>query len=259
MKAIILGSGGPIPDGKRCAPSHVVICSVGPILLDCGSGAGFRLAQAKIPFKDIQYIFLSHLHMDHCIEFPSIVFSAFLTGRKQPVHVFGPKGLAHLGEVFFDDIFSYLKIIVKTVTGNDLSVIYHEISPERIDLSKELSIHAGLVKHGNIEAYGYRIEESGKSITYSGDTEPCDSVMALSRGVDLLIHDCAFPDSVRTSPGHTLPFQLRLIVSETKPKQVVLTHLFPACNGHEEEMKKSVETGFKGKVSVAEDLMEFDV
>jgi ribonuclease BN (tRNA processing enzyme) len=258
MRVVILGSGGPIPDGRRVGASHLVETSVGPILFDTGTSAGFRLAQAKVPFRDIDHIFLSHLHMDHCIDMPSIIFSAFLTGRTQPVNVYGPKGLVHLGQSFFDDLFPYLKGIIKSVTRNELSVTYHEIVEGRTDIGK-VAVHAGTVSHGNITSFGFRIEDSGKIVTYSGDTEPCDGIIKLAQGADLLIHDCAFPDSAGPSPGHTIPSQLRSIASRSGCKHVVLSHLFPPCNGHEEEMVQSVKAGFGGAVSVAEDLKIFQV
>ncbi len=66
----------------------------------------------------------------------------------------------------------------------------HEIKPGVIYQDKNVKVTAFAVRHGSWPlALGYRFDAAGKSIVFSGDTAPAESVVEACNGCDLLIHE----------------------------------------------------------------------
>lgn len=52
-------------------------------------------------------------------------------------------------------------------------------------------VSTDLVSHP-VEAYGFRLGYQGRTLTYSGDTGPCDALDTLARGADLFLCEASF-------------------------------------------------------------------
>jgi ribonuclease Z len=79
-------------------------------------------------------------------------------------------------------------------------------------------------------SYGYRVDSDYGSVALSGDTEPCDSMIELAKGVDLLIHECTFLEDIiqqREMRGHSGPRGAGKVARKAGAKKLVLTHLGP--------------------------------
>jgi ribonuclease Z len=64
----------------------------------------------------------------------------------------------------------------------------------------------------------------------TGDTAPCDSVVELARGADVLVHDTAFLDELieaRQMWSHSGPTGAGRVAAAAGVKTLVLTHLGP--------------------------------
>ena len=61
------------------------------------------------------------------------------------------------------------------------------------------------------------------TLVYSGDTEPAESVRDLCHGdVDVLIHECSFPDAYASVSNHTTPAKLRDLIYDQHIDRIVL-------------------------------------
>jgi ribonuclease BN (tRNA processing enzyme) len=75
------------------------------------------------------------------------------------------------------------------------------------------------------ESIGVRIEERGKRVVFSGDTDYSPALAALAADADLLVVECSFPEQkVR---GHLNLPTLLTVVREARPKRVIMSHLSP--------------------------------
>src|SRR5881227_1575714 len=65
MRVTLLGTGTPFPNAERFGSAILVETGGKKLLFDCGRGVVIRLAQAGINPKDIDGLFLTHLHFEH--------------------------------------------------------------------------------------------------------------------------------------------------------------------------------------------------
>jgi ribonuclease Z len=108
LRVTLLGTGSPQPRMDRFGPSILVEAGENKLLFDCGRGAAQRIEQIRIPFTEIDALFLTHLHSDHVVGIPDLWLTGWARGRKVPFQVWGPAGtkemMFHLKEAFQFDI-----------------------------------------------------------------------------------------------------------------------------------------------------------
>src|SRR5438034_5096585 len=104
MKLTVLGSGSTIPHPKRSSAGFWLETDGGKLLLDCSAAIPFRMAQEGLDWPNLDAIWISHFHMDHCGG-----LAPFLAGtkhtptmkdRKKPLKIFGPTGIKKLIDGF---------------------------------------------------------------------------------------------------------------------------------------------------------------
>jgi ribonuclease BN (tRNA processing enzyme) len=47
---------------------------------------------------NIKTVFLTHLHSDHTVGYPDLIFTSWVMGRPEPLSVYGPKGIKTMTE-----------------------------------------------------------------------------------------------------------------------------------------------------------------
>ena len=258
---VIIGSGASWPDGERSSPSQVIVAGKEPLLFDCGPGTGMNLMKAGINPATVSWIFLTHLHIDHSLEFPSIVFAGYLAGRKEEVNLYGPPGIINFCNSLFDKVYPSAPQIIRRIGEAGWKITPNEVTKGLVHQSKDYRVLSAPVEHG-IPAVAYRIETEGGTVVISGDTRPCESLIELAKGADLLIHECSFPDEmaeIARVSYHSTAREAGDVASRAGVKTVVLTHLFPQWKDREKEMIDSVRSRFGGEVIPSHDLIEVTV
>jgi len=254
LKLNLLGSGGATPYSERTTPMAVLTIGNASLLFDCGSGACLRLAQARTRPSNIEAIFLTHFHADHCVDLPLILLSSYLDGRQRPIRLYGPDGLKSYVQAI-NNLYSYIPTLVRNVTGVEFQLEITELDGGESVSDESWCVTAARARHG-VPALGYRISTENATVVLSGDTEPSDDIVAIARGAQVLVHDCSFPDSIGEAPGHTLPRDLGVVAKRAGVKALVLTHLFQEVLGHEQEIHDSIAKNYDGKIVFGTDLLE---
>jgi ribonuclease Z len=81
---------------ERAGPSALVVHhSAGEehpslYLVDAGRWVTQRLAQAQVPWLDIEAVLFTHHHMDHDIGWPDLFMTGYNMGRREKWQVYGP-------------------------------------------------------------------------------------------------------------------------------------------------------------------------
>src|SRR5579884_3066600 len=90
---VFLGTGNPNPDPQRMGPSLAVISAGRVYVVDCGPGVVRRAAQAGIAMDQLTRAFITHLHSDHTVGYPDLIFTPAVAGRRTALEIYGPPGL----------------------------------------------------------------------------------------------------------------------------------------------------------------------
>jgi ribonuclease Z len=108
MQVTLLGTGTPFPNAERFGSAILVEAAGKSFLFDCGRGVVIRLTQSEVNPKDIDGLFLTHLHSDHVVGIPDLWLSGWFLERSKPLRMWGPQGTSsmakHLAQAFAFDI-----------------------------------------------------------------------------------------------------------------------------------------------------------
>ncbi len=250
MNIILLGTGVAIPQLEKAQSGILVKTPDELMLFDCGAGVLGRIVQSGYDFLKIRTLFFTHHHLDHDADFLALLKAQKLVNEDRDslmpeVIVYGPDGTEdHVCRLL--DLYDYLSVQVKVVELTDGSIarIGSAVATARAS------------KH-SVPSLAYRLQTPTSALVYSGDTEPTEAIRDLCHGnVDVLIHECSFPDSYAPITNHTTPARLRDLVADLKVDRIVLTHLYPHTVGLENEMIETIKEKFAGRVDIAYDLMK---
>jgi len=272
LKVTLLGTGSPQPRMDRFGPSILVEAGEKKLLFDCGRGATQRIEQIKIPFTEIDALFLTHLHSDHIVGIPDLWLTGWARGRKIPLRVWGPAGtkemMSHLEEAFKFDI--QIRQADDKLPSRGVAVVAKDIEQGVVYDDAGIKVTAFSVDHGLVKpALGYRIDFAGHSLVLSGDTRYSENLIKFSQGTDVLIHEVIDPEAFRArNPSisverfnaivghHTSAEQAGTIFARVKPKLAVYSHIVP---GDATNLIPLTRKTYSGPLEVGEDLMVVEI
>ncbi len=292
---ILLGTGTPVPDPSTWGPGSAIVVGKRLFLVDAGAGVTRRLAAAGFTrVHDIEAVFLTHLHSDHTLGYPDLIFTTWIMGRRGPLAVYGPAGLRamtdHIMQAWSADIDVRVKGLERE-TRDWLRVDVHEIlvAPSGAERKARdstttprggvpiivydrngVKVTAVAVPHGEWAAFAFRFDAPGRSITFSGDTAPSRALAAAAKGTDVLVHEVYNSKRVKPEdrPGgeywpeylrayHTSDVELGRLAAEARPGQLVLDHVL-RFGGSDEEIVAGIRAGgYTGRVVFGKDLDRF--
>lgn len=272
IRVTLLGTGsGPRAFLDKAGISTLVEAGGERLLFDAGRGSVQRLVQAGFPMNAATKLFLTHLHSDHVIGIPDLMLSPWAAApeRKVPLEVWGPDGtremMRHLEQAFAFDI-HMRRDVDESFSPDGIRMVAHDIQPGKVYERNGVTVTAFLVPHGRVEpSYGYRVDYAGRSVALSGDTSPSDNLVAVCKGVDVLIHEAIdlevlrrlVPDKRRLDAivaRHTTPEQAADVFRQVSPRLAVFSHS-PGTAAIVEQTRRS----YPGRVEMGEDLMVIEI
>lgn len=296
IRIVMLGSGAALVDPDRGHAGFVLTVEGRHYLFDIGHGTTRQLVRANIDPSTVNHVFISHLHFDHIGDTAYFIISTWMSNRAVKPQIYGPPGTAHFvahlleGGAFQADIHARAQYKQRAESMEMVRPDVHEIAPGLVFDDGNVKVSADYVEHIPCEilhCFGFRIEAAGKVIVFSGDTSPCESMVRLARGADLLIHDCTFPEEAlefrrQTNIGtyaHTSPTELGKLATRAGVKSVVATHFghFDTTSpvmkrylakhmpielvGPEfmESVVRDIRKHYAGPLAIARDLMRIDL
>jgi ribonuclease Z len=92
ITVVLCGTGAPM-EPTRAQACTAVFVGGKFLLFDVGDGAKRSMDILKMPFGDIQSVFLTHYHSDHFADLGEIIERSWASGRRRELTVHGPTGL----------------------------------------------------------------------------------------------------------------------------------------------------------------------
>jgi ribonuclease BN (tRNA processing enzyme) len=278
-RLILLGTkGGPqVGESGRSNCSTVLLINDVPYVVDCGYGTSRQLIAARVPLNRLRYIFITHHHSDHNLEYGPLLYNAWVTGLPVRVDAYGPPGLDKMSQ----DFFHYMKFDIDTRIVDEgrpdprgLVSVHEFDKPGEVLVNNDVKVRACLVRHPPIkQAYAYRFDASDRAVVISGDTAYAPELAEFAKGAEVLVHEVMYlprvealigrlPNAIRLREhllaAHTVPEDVGRVAAQAGVKTLVLSHFVPGDDPSitDEQWAHDVRKHFKGKIIVGKDLME---
>lgn len=283
VKLILLGTkGGPSLLSSEVLPqSTALVVGQDVYLIDAGYGASYRLLEAGIKLKDIKGIFITHMHSDHILDYPSLIMNSWLSGLKHPVQIFGPQGIKNST----DDIYSAFKrdiqLRIEDEGRADIRSLMklNEYRQGQVYQDDNISVTALAVPHSPFEmgeAYAFRFQVGDKVIVFSGDMNFNKPFIKFAKNADILVSEVVHLEGVKglaqrmgygqkfidaVISHHITTQDVGKTAQQAKVKHLVLSHLVPAEDKTltDAKWKSEISPFYSGKITVGKDGMSFQV
>jgi ribonuclease Z len=262
MRVTLLGTGTPFPNVERFGSAILVEVAGKALLFDCGRGVVIRLTQAGVSPKEIDGLFLTHLHSDHVVGIPDLWLSGWFLSRDRPLAIWGPPGsrsmAKHLVQAFAFD-FRIRQAAPDPLPAKGVEIDAKEIEQGEIYNDGLTGVSAFLVDHGTVKpAFGYRIDSADHSVVISGDTKFCENLVDFVRAADCLIHVAWSADWKNPTPPSKRSIasaeDAGRVFAMVKPKLGVVYHY-----KDEEGLWDAVRKEYQGPLVIGKDLLTINV
>ncbi|MFX0107346.1 MAG: MBL fold metallo-hydrolase [Candidatus Hodarchaeota archaeon] len=270
-KVVLLGTGTPNPDPRKAGPSVAVIVDESVYLVDFGPGVVRRAMEAGLRCPQLTLAFLTHLHSDHTVGYPDLIFTPAVMNRNGPLNVHGPRGIQSMTDHIFS---AYREDIRERIEGLEpavpeaYAVNVNEIPDDGTKIlfqDDTVSVEAFPVVHGSWPAFGFKFATPDKTIVISGDTAPSSNLIEKSKNCDILVHEVYSAVALESRPSnwkkyhtsvHTSTIELADIARQVKPKLLVLYHQLTGSQTNEGLLSEVTER-YDGDIVSGEDLDVF--
>jgi ribonuclease BN (tRNA processing enzyme) len=278
-RLVLLGTGGgPRVTAKgRAKPATLIVANNVPYVIDCGDGVALQFVRAGFALDALRYIFLTHHHSDHNLDYGNLVYAGWAAGLRTPVDAYGPPPLKAITEAYFELNRFDIETRIADEGRIDLRKLLtvHEFAASGLVMqNSDVKVTAARVRHPPIEqAYAYRFDAADRSIVISGDTTYSPELIALAKGADVLVsevmHLAGIENLLTKVPNaatlrahllasHIVTEDLGRLAAEAGVKTLVLSHLVPGDDPSISDAMwtEGVRKHYGGTIVVGRDLLE---
>ena len=228
---------------------------------------------------DVTHLFLSHLHYDHIGDVPRLLLTRWDQGAGlvDELKIYGPPPTGMVIESTLAGHGPFgLDLVARTQDQSSLDVyaarggqgkrrwpapVVMEVEPGDCVDDGGWRVQVARAEHFTpyLNCCAFRFEAQGRSIVYSGDSGPTDTIRALAQGCDVLVHMCHFLTGTAPSRafatsccGH---LELAALAAEAGVRTLVITHITEQFDrpGVRERTISEMAQVFKGTIIFGED------
>ncbi len=122
-------------------------------LIDCGEGSQHQLLHTNLSLNNLEAIFITHIHGDHCYGLPGLLATAATRGRVKPLILLGPERIK-----------SYIDgVCESTALHLPYAVHFHPVERQHTDfITGDYSVKSVELSH-RVPSYGYLFTETACS------------------------------------------------------------------------------------------------
>jgi ribonuclease Z len=283
MRITALGTG--MPNQTRAAVSISYLVELGngeKFLFDVGSGSMANLFSLRPDFSKLDKVFASHLHIDHVGDFMGLHIGGWLSGRYDPIHIYGPTGSKpELGtKAFVEGMQKGYAWDLATRSGalpdKGAQIVVHEFDyqQENVVVYQEngVTIRSWPAIHSLDGSVSYSLEWNGLKYVFGGDTYPNKWYIKYAADADVASHEAFLPPKTLaayfgwdlkqatyvSTRIHTEPQAFGKVMSAVKPRLAIGYHSVQSPENNAAIMD-GVRKTYDGPLALARDLMVVNV
>jgi ribonuclease BN (tRNA processing enzyme) len=240
VQLTVLGCAGTFPGPHSPCSSYLVEHDGFRLVVDMGAGSLGEL-QNHIGLLDVDAIYISHLHADHCLDLVAYSYARRYhpDGLPPRLPVYGPDGTCSRICGAFDspplngllDVFDFHEVPVGTM----------QLGP--FEVTSALSNHP-------VECHALRISAGGASLTYSADTGVSDALVELARDTDLFLCEASWEDGDHPEGVHLSGRQAGEHAARAGARRLLLTHLVAWVDP--DAIRAEAKAAYDGELDVAQ-------
>ena len=277
----VLVGGTPTPTADRFGSSHVLKIGDELLMFDCGPAATHKLVKAGLFPTQVDNLFFTHHHFVHNIDYPCFLLCRWdqAAGNANELHVYGPtlteeitQGLIGENGVFSPDwrarVGHPLSQQIYVNRGGTLPRVPPNPQAKNVGIGevasgKNWEVIAASAEHVQpwLDSLAYRVDTSQGSVVFTGDTQPCQSVIDLAKGADMMLCMCwddqEIMDENGEAGGQCGTTGAARMAQEAGVEKLVLVHVGPHLSGHG-PMEKGIgdiRRIYDGQLIFSEELM----
>jgi ribonuclease Z len=277
----ILGAGTPTPTPTRWGSAYAVHVGGEYLMFDCGPAATHKLVKVGIFPTQVDYLFFTHHHFDHDVDYPCFLLCRWdqSIGQENQLQVYGPTLTERITERILGENGAFVhdwkarvghplsqRVYVNrggTLPRQPPSVAAQDVGPGLVYRGREWQVTAAPAEHVQpfLDSLAYRLDGPEGSIVFTGDTQPCQTVVDLARGADMLLCMCWDDQDRMVAAGEAVgqcgTKGAAQMAQEAGVKRLVLVHVGPhlASHGPMEKGIGDVRQLYDGEVIFADELM----
>jgi ribonuclease BN (tRNA processing enzyme) len=284
MRLFLVGAGTPEPSNTRFGTCQVLAVAGEHLMFDCGPAATYKLVKMGLSPVQIDYLFLSHHHYDHHVDYPCFLLTRWNlgTGRQPPLRVWGPPPTAWITERLIGSEGAFASDWIARTRHPDSLAYYTEAGGAGPRPAPEVEVHdvasgtiaeqsgwvvtAAPAEHQEpwLRTLAYRVDSEDGSIVFAGDTVPCEPVEQLAQAADTLVVSCwDHQDTLGASetPSVMGTLEVARFAQKTGVKRLVLTHIHKPLDqpGSKEKAIADVARLYEGEIIFGHELMAYDL
>jgi ribonuclease BN (tRNA processing enzyme) len=213
MELIVLGSGGgwARPGGAACG--YLVRHEGFNLWVDLGTGTMANL-QRHVELDQVHAVAVSHRHFDHFLDLYPFYLAEWVGSDRAPIPLFAPP-----------EMFEHAcKLEPDLAKAFDL----HMVEPGDAFEAGPMVVRTARMNHP-VPTLGMRFEGDGGVLVYGADTGPCDDLVELARGAQVLLSEATWMVRPEWADEiHLTALQAGDLAAQAGVEHLVLTHIWPA-------------------------------
>lgn len=222
MELVVLGSGTAIPRPRRTSAGFWLRTNAGSVLLDCSASAVHRMAEEELDWPDLDAIWISHFHLDHCGGLAPFLFATRVApvtqSRTKALRIFGPRGLRDLVDRLD-------KVGDDKLLDQPFRVDIVEVEPlDTFQILDGMDSVPYSTRHTD-ESLAIHLREGDETLVYTSDTGYDEALATFARRVDLLLMECSFVRE-KQSEKHLNVEEAIHLIRMAEPRNAMLTHFY---------------------------------
>lgn len=277
----VLGAGTPIPTKERYGNSCVLQVGQDYLMFDCGPATTHKLVKAGLSPTQIGYLFFTHHHYDHNVDYPCFLLCRWDmgAGQEKSLQVFGPNPTEWVTErlIGSEGAFSHDWKARVAHPGSQMvfvnrggalprpapAVEVHDVESGTVAASGSWSVTAALAHHTEpwLTSLAYRVDSAEGSIAFAGDSAPCEPLRRLADGADSLLVHCWNHQHALAGSGEGLgemgTLEAAKLARDCRVKRLIVNHYTPelAKPGSRERAIGDIGRVYGGEIVFADELM----